>query len=93
MYEQRYGPVAYAALLTSILIVWFVMGNYVATHGGHATDRLTPYAATDLLWLGIWWSGLLVCSSKISSEIGGGTLSFSPHFLSAQNFFEYNLSY
>jgi len=76
LYEQRYVPFAYAALLTSILIVWFVMGNYVATHGGQATDRLTPNTATDLLWVGIAWSGLLVCSSTISSEVGSGTLSF-----------------
>ena len=74
--EQRYVPVAYAGLLTTIIVVWFVMGNFMASHGGGANDRLDFESAVQLLFGAIPLSGLLVGSSAISNEVGSGTLSF-----------------
>lgn len=74
--EQRYVPIAYALLLAAVMTVWFVMGNYVATHGGQANDRITADAALTLFWLAVSWSGLLGGASTISGEVGNGTLQF-----------------
>jgi ABC-type transport system involved in multi-copper enzyme maturation permease subunit len=74
--EQRHVPVAYAGFLTAAIVVWAVMGNYVATHGGQISDRISTAGISGLYWMILPWSGLLVSSSLISSEVESGTLSF-----------------
>jgi len=74
--EQRYIPFAYAVLLTVILAIWDVMGNWAATHGGSPGDRMTMDNALIILTGGLLVTGLFPGSNTIANESAQGTIGF-----------------
>lgn len=74
--EQRYIPAAYALLLMTVLVVWNIMGAYVAAHGGDSTDRLNPQVAVMVLTFTLAGCGLIPGGIIISQEVRSGTIEF-----------------
>ena len=74
--EQRNIPLAYAAILASILIIWDVMGNWVAVHGGRPADRMNVDSAVVVLTGAVFLSGLFPGCIAVAGEAGQGTIGF-----------------